>query len=103
VRLNSVNLGGWMQAERWRGSDERRASTRVLDSVEDADWAADGETMAVVRYVPENRHWRLEFPIGKVLFESPNWISHPKISPDGKWVALPIIKTRLATTRVRSQ
>jgi len=34
-----------------------------------------------------NRHWRLEFPIGKVLFESPNWISHPKISPDGKWVA----------------
>jgi len=75
----------------------------VLDSVEDADWAADGETMAVVRYVPENRHWRLEFPIGKVLFESPNWISHPKISPDGKWVAFAIIKTRLATTRVRSQ
>jgi Tol biopolymer transport system component len=29
----------------------------------------------------------LEYPIGKVLFESINWISHPKISADGKWVA----------------
>ena len=36
---------------------------------------------------PENGHWRLEYPIGKVLFDGPNWISHPKISPDGKWVA----------------
>jgi Tol biopolymer transport system component len=43
--------------------------------------------MAVIRYVPENNHWRLEYPIGKVLFDSINWISHPKISPDGKWVA----------------
>jgi eukaryotic-like serine/threonine-protein kinase len=43
--------------------------------------------MAVVRYVPENQHWRLEYPIGKVLFDGTNWISHPKISPDGKWVA----------------
>jgi eukaryotic-like serine/threonine-protein kinase len=41
----------------------------------------------VVRYVPENRHWRLEYPIGKVLFDSIDWISHPKISPDGKSVA----------------
>ena len=88
VRLNSVNLGGWMQAGTLaRVPMSGGAPREVLDSVEDADWAADGETMAVVRYVPENRHWRLEFPIGKVLFESPNWISHPKISPDGKWVA----------------
>jgi len=43
--------------------------------------------MAIVRYVPENNHWRLEYPVGKVLFDTINWISHPKISPDGKWVA----------------
>ena len=59
----------------------------VLDNVQDADWAADGEHMAVVRYVPENRHWRLEYPVGKVLLDTINWISTPKISPDGKWVA----------------
>ena len=59
----------------------------VLDNVQDADWAADGENMAVVRFVPENGHWRLEYPVGKVLLDSINWISHPKISPDGKRVA----------------
>ena len=59
----------------------------VLDNVQDADWAADGEHMAVVRYLPENRHWRLEYPVGKVLLDGINWISTPKISPDGKRVA----------------
>ena len=59
----------------------------VLDNVQDADWAADGEHLAVVRYVPENRHWRLEYPVGKVLLDTINWISTPKISPDGKRIA----------------
>ncbi len=59
----------------------------VLDNVQDADWAADGEHLAVVRYVPETRHWRLEYPVGKVLLDTINWISTPKISPDGKRVA----------------
>jgi WD40 repeat protein len=59
----------------------------VLDNVQDADWDAKGDSLAVVRYVPENSHWRLEYPIGKVLVDSITWISHLKISPDGKWVA----------------
>jgi eukaryotic-like serine/threonine-protein kinase len=59
----------------------------VLDNVQDADWAPDGENLAVVRYVPENRHWRLEYPVGKVLLDGINWISNPKISADGKSVA----------------
>ncbi len=59
----------------------------VLENVGDADWSANGESMAIVRYVPENNHWRLEYPIGKVLLDTINWISHPKISPDGKWIA----------------
>lgn len=59
----------------------------VLDNVQDADWAADGENMAVVRYVPETRHWRIEYPVGKVLLDQIDWISQPKISPDGKLIA----------------
>jgi eukaryotic-like serine/threonine-protein kinase len=59
----------------------------VMDNVQDVDWAPDGQNMAAVSFVPANGHWRLEYPIGKVLFDSINWISHPKISPDGKWVA----------------
>jgi Tol biopolymer transport system component len=30
---------------------------------------------------------RLEYPIGKVLYKTAGWISHPRISPDGKWIA----------------
>jgi serine/threonine protein kinase/Tol biopolymer transport system component len=88
VRLNSVNLSGFSQVGTLaRISLSGGAPREVLDNVQDADWAADGESMAVVRYVPENSHWRLEYPIGKVLFDGVNWISHPKISPDGKWIA----------------
>jgi hypothetical protein len=88
VRLNSVSLAGWMQTGTLARIPMSGGTPReVLDNVEDADWAPDGENMAVVRYVPENRHWRLEYPIGKILIDGANWISHPKISPDGKWVA----------------
>jgi Tol biopolymer transport system component len=88
VRLNTVSLGGFAQAGTLaRIPMSGGAPREVLDNVQDADWAADGEKMAVVRYVPENGHWILEYPIGKVLFDGTNWISHPKISPDGKWIA----------------
>jgi hypothetical protein len=59
----------------------------VVENVQDADWSPSGDNLAVVRFVPENRHWRLEYPIGKVLIDGINWISNPRISPDGKWVA----------------
>lgn len=88
VRLNTASLGGFAQAGTLARIPMSGGTPReLLDNVQDADWAVDGEKMAVVRYVPENSHWRLEYPIGKVLFDGPNWISHPKISPDGKWVA----------------
>ena len=88
VRLNTVIHSGYAQTGTLARLPLSGGTPReVLENVQDADWAADGGSMAVVRYVPDNRHWRLEYPIGKVLFDSINWISHPKISPDGKWVA----------------
>ena len=75
----------------------------LLENVQDADWAANGESMAVVHYIPETNHWRLEYPIGKVLVDGINWISHPKISPDGKWVAFADHENPMGTTRVRSR
>ena len=88
VRLNTVYFGGYARTGTLARVPLSGGTPReVLDNVQDADWAADGQTMAIVRYVPENNHWRLEYPIGKVLFDGINWISHPKISPDGKWVA----------------
>jgi eukaryotic-like serine/threonine-protein kinase len=41
----------------------------------------------VIRSVKENHHWRLEYPIGHVLLDSVNWMSHPRFSPDGKTIA----------------
>ena len=88
VRLNTTFFGGYARTGTLARVPLSGGTPReVLDNVQDADWAPNGESLAVVRYVPENNHWRLEYPVGKVLFESINWISHPKISPDGKWVA----------------
>jgi Tol biopolymer transport system component len=87
VRLNTVNLGGYAKTGTLTRIPVTEEPREVLDNVQDADWAADGEKMAVVRFVPESGHWRLEYPIGKVVFDGINWISHPKISPDGKWIA----------------
>jgi eukaryotic-like serine/threonine-protein kinase len=60
------------------------AARAVLDNVADADWAPDG-TLAVVHTV--NGHDRIEFPIGKVLFETPGWINGLRISPKGDQIA----------------
>jgi eukaryotic-like serine/threonine-protein kinase len=88
VRLHSVNLIGFEEIGTLaRLPMSGGAPREVLENVEDAEWAADGESMAVVRYLPENQHWRLEYPIGKVLLDGANWISHPRFSPDGKWIA----------------
>ncbi|MGH9536980.1 MAG: protein kinase domain-containing protein [Terriglobales bacterium] len=88
ILINSVYHGGYARVGTLARVPLSGGTPReVLENVQDADWAADGENMAVVRFVPENSHWRLEYPVGKVLFDSINWISHPKISPDGKRVA----------------
>jgi Tol biopolymer transport system component/tRNA A-37 threonylcarbamoyl transferase component Bud32 len=88
VRLKTVVFTGYARSGTLARVPLSGGTPReVLDNVQDADWAPNGDSMAVVRYVPENGHWRLEYPIGNVLLDSINWISHPKISPDGKWVA----------------
>ena len=88
IRLNTVSHGGYARSGTLARVPLSGGTPReVLNNVGDADWSANGDVMAIVRYVPENNHWRLEYPAGKVLLDGINWISHPKISPDGKWIA----------------
>jgi eukaryotic-like serine/threonine-protein kinase len=61
------------------------APREVLDNVQWADWSPDGNNLAVVRGV--GGRTRLEYPIGKVLYETGGWISHPRVSPKGDLVA----------------
>src|SRR5438874_148339 len=51
----------------------------------DADFSPDGTKLAAVRWV--NGRNQLEYPIGKVLYETAGYISHPRISPKGDRVA----------------
>jgi predicted Ser/Thr protein kinase len=55
----------------------------VLENVGDADWAPDG-SLAVARDTGLQR--RLEFPIGKLLYQTAGWISHVRVAPDGRRV-----------------
>jgi len=88
VRLNTTVYGGYARSGTLARVPLSGGMPReVLENVQDADWSASGESMAIVRYLPENGHWRLEYPIGKVIFDGINWISNPRISPDGKWIA----------------
>jgi eukaryotic-like serine/threonine-protein kinase len=88
IRLNTVGHGGYARSGTLARVPLSGGTPReVLDNVGDADFSANGDSLAIVRYLPENNHWRLEYPIGKVLLDSINWMSHPKISPDGKWIA----------------
>ena len=57
----------------------------IADDVEYADWSPDGASIAIVRRV--GGKVRLEYPLGKVLYETAGWVSHPRVSPDGKLVA----------------
>jgi len=57
----------------------------IANDVEYADWSPDGTNLAVVRRV--GGKVRLEYPLGKVLYETAGWVSHPRVSPDGKVVA----------------
>ena len=56
----------------------------VLADVRWADWGPNGE-LAVVHYV--DAYSRLEYPIGKVLYQTSGWISNIRFSPQGDQIA----------------
>ena len=57
----------------------------VLQDVTEADWAPGGSDLAVVHHASGKD--RLEYPIGKVLYETAGWIQDPRFSRDGKRIA----------------
>jgi hypothetical protein len=63
------------------------APRALMDSIEYADWDPEGKKFAVVHFVPESHLYRLEYPVGTVLYQTEGWISHPRFSRDGKSIA----------------
>jgi serine/threonine protein kinase len=100
TKVLAISSGGQMAVlRRFRVSDHRfthigtlaqlsigaDAPRDLLDNVEEADWAPDGNTLAVIHVVGGQS--RVEYPIGKVLYETPGWISHMRFSPNGDRLA----------------
>ena len=57
----------------------------LVKDVHVADWSPDGENIAVVSFA--GGRYRLEYPIGKVLYEPAGWITYARLSPQGDRIA----------------
>jgi eukaryotic-like serine/threonine-protein kinase len=86
VLLNSKATGAWVtMGTLARAPLSGGAPREVLEQVQWADWAPDGVSLAVVRDFGGRN--RLEFPIGKPLYETGGWIGNPRVSPKGDRIA----------------
>jgi dipeptidyl aminopeptidase/acylaminoacyl peptidase len=87
LSLGSRPVGTWVNTGTLARAPLAGGAPRpVLEDVEWADWSPDGNSLAVVRNAGGRD--RLEFPVGKVLYEtSGGWISYPRVSPKGDFVA----------------
>jgi hypothetical protein len=64
---------------------EGGAPREILEGVHEADWGPDGQSLAVARLV--DGRFRLEYPIGEVLYETDGWVGDVRVSPGGDLVA----------------
>ncbi len=86
VLLNSKAVGAWVSMGTLaRAPLSGGAPREVLEQVQWADWSPDGNSLAVVRDFGGRN--RLEYPIGKPLYQTGGWIGHPRVSPKGDWIA----------------
>jgi serine/threonine protein kinase/Tol biopolymer transport system component len=86
VLLDSKAIGTWVSMGTLaRAPLAGGAPREVLEHVQWADWAPDGSNFLVVRDFGGMN--RLEFPIGKSLYQTGSWIGHPRVSPQGDRIA----------------
>jgi hypothetical protein len=64
---------------------EGAAPRALMEGVREADWSPDGENLAVIHEVAGKD--RLEYPAGKVLYESAGYLSDVRVSPRGEAIA----------------
>jgi eukaryotic-like serine/threonine-protein kinase len=62
------------------------APRELAEEVVAADWTADGSEMAIVRHTEGT--YRVEYPRGKVIYESHKPLGFVRIAPDGKSLAI---------------
>ncbi|MEP6993714.1 MAG: WD40 repeat domain-containing protein, partial [Acidobacteriota bacterium] len=101
AELLAISSTGKMAVSFWRRNQTLAevslaggAAREILENVEGADWSPDSQSLAVARRLTpfgllgKGGRFRLEFPIGKVLYENPNGsVNSPRFAPDGKSIA----------------
>jgi len=86
VLLDSKAIGTWVNMGTLARAPLAGGAPRdVLERVQWADWGPDGSNLAVVR--DSGGKNRLEYPIGKPIYETGGWIGHPRVSPKGDLIA----------------
>ncbi|MEA2162749.1 MAG: eukaryotic-like serine/threonine-protein kinase [Thermoanaerobaculia bacterium] len=75
-------VGGWVTSGTLARAPLFGGAPRELsDSVQDADWTADGNELAVIRHVRGGH--AIEWPLVNPIAESQHWISNLRLSPRG--------------------
>ena len=86
VSLNRHFLTGWENSGTLAQVPLSGGAPReILENVSEADWAPDGRSLAIVHDV--GGKVRLEFPIGRILYETVGWVSCARVRPQGDRVA----------------
>jgi len=86
VSLGRHFLGGWVTSGTLARVPSFGGAPRELAAdVQDADWTPDGSALAVIR--TEAERFVVEMPLGTCVYESPEWISHVRVSPKGDRIA----------------
>ena len=79
-QFDTIDFAGTLAVQQANGGAPRE----LAEGVQYADYSPTG-ALLVVRNGPPRA--RLELPAGTVLYESTGKITHPRISPDGQWIA----------------
>ena len=62
------------------------APRALVENAQDADWSPDGRSLAVIRRVGNMNV--VEYPAGRVIYQTPNGLGSPRVSPKGDAVAV---------------
>lgn len=86
VSLGRRYLTGWVSSGTLaRVPPFGGAPREICEDVQDAVWGPDGRNFLILRRLGGN--FRIEYPIGTVVYHSVNWISQPRVSPKGDLIA----------------
>ncbi len=87
ISINRHNIGGFQRIGTLAqtGLAGGGATREILEDVLSADWVSGGAGLAIIRQT--GKGYRIEFPIGKVVYETTGWVSHLRVSPSGDAVA----------------